>query len=215
MILTCVVTCDRLPLTKRCIDSWHATARKGDQIVVVDNASTDGTQEWLKAYPVVTVLNAVNLWPGPACNRGWDLGMEWCQPDFLHRSDNDIEYRPEWGDEVELAFARHPDLALLGILNLHEDRGVEFPLGRPGDIEPCDRVGGNVVMRPSFFRGHRWEGGFLEDGPMSAAAHEQGVVAMLVRTFADNMAFNGYWDFPDYYNRTAAARGIGDAEHST
>lgn len=212
MILTCVVTHDRLPLTKRCIASWKETARPEDCLVVVDNASTDGTAEWLDA---AAIRNADNLYPGPACNQGWDAALEWCKPDFLHRSDNDIEYLPGWGDEVEAAFATHPDLALLGILNLHEDRGSGFPEGEPGAIEPCYRVGGNVVMRPAMFRdGARWQEGFFEDGPMSAAGHARGTVAMLVRTVANNMAFGRALDFPEYYQRTAAVRGIGDWEHS-
>jgi GT2 family glycosyltransferase len=215
MILTCLVTCDRLPYTTRAIDSWMGTVRPQDRLVVVDNASTDGTKEYLDRLHVPVIFNAENRWPGPACNQGWDDGLAQWSPDFLHRADNDISYRAGWAQEVELAFSRHPDLVLLGVLNLHEDRGVELPAGEPGDIEPCDRVGGNVVMRPDLFRDVRWQDGFLEDGPMSAAAHERGTVAMLVRTVADNMAFNRYWDFPAYYDRTAAARGIGDAEHST
>lgn len=215
MILTCLITHERLAYSQRCVASWQATARPGDRLIVVDNASTDGTVEWLHTLEPPVIYNAENVYPGPACNQGWDAGLGAGQPDFLHRSDNDIEYLPGWADEAERAFAEHPDLALLGILNLHEDRGSGFPAGDPGAIEPCYRVGGNIVMRTAMFReGARWQGGFLEDGPMSEAGHARGTVAMLVRTVANNMAFHRYSDYPAYYNRTAAVRGIGDPEHS-
>ena len=213
MILTCLVTHERLAYSQRCLASWKATARPDDRLIIVDNASTDGTVDWLKGLDVPVIFNAVNAYPGLACNQGWDAAT--CEPEFLHRSDNDIEYLPGWADEVEAAFAAHPDLALLGILNLHEDRDSGFPEAEAGSIEPCYRVGGNVVMRTAMFReGARWQAGFLEDGPMSEAGHARGTVAMLVRTVANNMAFHRYSDYPAYYNRTAAVRGIGDPEHS-
>jgi glycosyltransferase involved in cell wall biosynthesis len=214
MIATCLVTHDRLPYTRRCIESWIATARPEDRLVIVDNASTDGTQEYLATLPLPIIHNLTNRFPGPATNQGWDMALGLWEPDFLHRSDNDIEYLEGWPDEAETAFAAHPTLALLGILNLHEDRQTGFPLAEPGAIEPCHRVGGNVVMRPALFAEARWEEGFTEDGPMSEAGHRHGIVAMLVRTVAHNMAFGRYRDFPTYYDETARVRGISDAEHS-
>jgi GT2 family glycosyltransferase len=214
VILTCLVTYNRLPLTKRCVESWRKTAREHDRLIIVDNASTDGTVEWLgSGVPAQVILNAANVYPGPACNQGWSLGMQY-GPDFLHRCDNDIELLPGWGDEVEAAFASHPDLALLGILNLHEDRHSE-PHDALGAIEPIDRVGGNVIIPSRYFPSWSWTEGFIEDGPFSAAGHMRGTVAMLVNTVANNMAFNRALDFPDYYRQTAAVRGIGDWEHST
>ena len=213
-ILTCLVTHDRLPLTQRCVASLLATMRPDDRLTIVDNASTDGTVEWLRALGSPAIYNASNDYPGLACNAGWEAGLKLYQPDYLHRCDNDIEMLPGWGDEVEAAFATHPDLALLGILNLHEDRH-SHPQAEPGSIEPCDRVGGNVVIPARLFPSMQWCAGFTEDGPFSTAGHERGMVAMLVNTVANNMAFCRALDFPEYYQKTAAARGISDWEHST
>ena len=219
-ILTCLVTHDRLALTQRCVASWRATARPQDRLVIIDNASTDGTVEWLsETWPLAQMIyNPDNKYPGLACNQGWELGLSLgFTPDFLHRCDNDIEMLPGWGDEVEAAFATHPDLALLGILNLHEDRHSE-PHDAPGAIEPIERVGGNVVIPVRYFRdeGMRWVYDPLtEDGPFSYAGHARGTVAMLVNTMANNMAFCRALDYPEYYKHTAGIRGIGDWEHST
>jgi len=218
VILTCIVTHDRLAYTKRCIRSYLRTRRPEDRLVVVDNASTErGMATYLRGLDCLVLRNATNRYPGAATNQGWEAGLQTWQPDFLHRSDNDIEYLPGWGDEVEATFAEWPELALLGILNLHEDHGAPPP-GAKG-IKPVPRVGGNVVMPARLYPELRWaEGpwkpGQDEDGPMSWAARKHGWVAHLVATVANNMAFGRYSDYPAYYDRTAAVRGISDAEHS-
>lgn len=215
-LLSCIVTHNRLAYTKRTVESWLATVGPDARLVIVDNASTDGTQEYLRSLTGCAVLfNATNLYPGAACNRGWDFGLATGSADLLHRSDNDIEYLPGWREEVERQFADFPELALLGVLNLHED-------GQPeGEgILPVPRVGGNVVMPARLFQGGLrwregpWTPGNDEDGPMSWAAAKQGWVARLRRTVANNIAFNGFWQYPDYYRETARVRGIADAEHS-
>lgn len=229
-ILTCVVTHERLPYTRRCIESLLATWRPGDAIVVVDNASTDGTAAWLnsllwprRAGMMRVVLNRDNVFPGAATNQGWASGLDEAATygltfDLLHRSDNDIEYREGWQAEVEAAFLANERLALLGILNLHEDRGVNAD--HETGIEPVGQVGGNVVLpRRLWDLGMRWSErpwapDHGEDAHMSQRAYKHGFVARLRRTVADNMAFCRYDDFPSYYDRTAAIRGIPDARRS-
>lgn len=219
VILTCLVTYNRLPLTKRCVESYMDTRRAGDELVIVDNASDDGTLEYLRSVPALRVLNPVNRFPGAACNAGWDIGLGRWELKFLHRSDNDLEYLPGWGDEIEAAFASAPGLALLGVLNLHEDRGIPFP-GDEG-IEFVSSVGGNVVLRAEHYRaGLRWSEmpwapGQWEDCDLSQRATGFGAVARLRRTVANNMAFCRALDFPDYYQETARVRGIADWAHST
>lgn len=228
-ILTCVVTCDRLPYSIRTVESLLAAWRPGDAIVIVDNASTDGTVDWLAGLweerrrgIVRVMLNPENRYPGAATNQGWDAvlaegaryGISF---DLLHRSDNDIEYLPGWQADVEAAFT-DPTLALLGILNLHEDRGLN--LDDATGVERTGTVGGNVVMPRRLFEiGLRWsdrpwEPGFGEDGNMSHRAWRHGWVGRLNRTVANNIAFNRYDDFPDYYDRTALVRGLPDARRS-
>jgi GT2 family glycosyltransferase len=218
-LLTCVVTYNRLAYTQRCIGSYLDTVGSDAHLVIVDNGSTDGTREWLGQFGDHVIYSDTNLYPGAACNRGWDAGLERFDAKLLHRSDNDIEYLPGWRREVESVLADWPEVSLLGLLNLHEDRQIDAR--HESGIEPVPRVGGNVVMPARLFReGLRWrEGawkpGHDEDGPMSWAAARHGWVARLRRTVANNLAFNGFWEFPDYYRETARARGIADAEHST
>ncbi|MER3603731.1 MAG: hypothetical protein C4298_08345, partial [Thermus sp.] len=52
-----VVTYNRKELLRECLETLRGQTRKVDHILVVDNASTDGTEEVLRAeFPEVEVL---------------------------------------------------------------------------------------------------------------------------------------------------------------
>ena len=56
--------------TARCLASLRTTLRDGDQVVVVDNGSSDLTGALLKRYPWVQVLtNTVNQGFAKGCNQ--------------------------------------------------------------------------------------------------------------------------------------------------
>ena len=56
MIWAVVVTRDRLALLRDCLDALRAQTRRPDRILVVDNASSDGTAAFLAAQEDVEVL---------------------------------------------------------------------------------------------------------------------------------------------------------------
>ena len=55
-----VVTYNRLELLKQCIQSLRNQTRKLDEIIVVNNNSTDGTLEWLNSQNDLTVITQEN-----------------------------------------------------------------------------------------------------------------------------------------------------------
>ncbi|WP_460571107.1 glycosyltransferase family 2 protein [Flaviaesturariibacter terrae] len=54
-VIAIVVTYNRLALLKECIAALLVQTRRPDAILVVDNASTDGTGDWLATQPVETI----------------------------------------------------------------------------------------------------------------------------------------------------------------
>ncbi len=55
-----VVTYNRLPLLRRCLAALQAQTAQGLRVLVVDNASADGTAEYLKKRSPCRVLSAVS-----------------------------------------------------------------------------------------------------------------------------------------------------------
>lgn len=220
-LLCSIVTHNRLEYTQRTIESWNETRQLGDTLVIVDNASTDDTRGWLaRARPGILVLNRRNLFPGAATNLGWHAGLQ-KDPnvDLLMRLDNDIQLLPGWREEVTKAFTAVPELAIFGLLNRHEDYDNEQPvtLDETGTVNVhWDQVGGNcVVPRTVWDHGLRWKpgawqpGGLDEDSFFAAEIRRLGgLVGTAVPTVANNMSFHRYNDFPEYYNQTAALRGL-------
>lgn len=59
-IAAVVVTYNRLTLLQECIESLRNQTRKLDEIIVVNNSSTDGTFEWLNQQHDLTVITQEN-----------------------------------------------------------------------------------------------------------------------------------------------------------
>ncbi|MFD2936580.1 glycosyltransferase family 2 protein [Spirosoma flavum] len=60
-IAAVVVTYNRLDDLKKCLLSLHEQTRRPDTIYVINNGSTDGTDEWLNSQPDLIVLTQPNL----------------------------------------------------------------------------------------------------------------------------------------------------------
>lgn len=66
-----IVTHNRLDLTKQCVESIRKHTPEEHELILVDNASSDGTLEYIHAQPDVTVLfNSDNLGFAKGCNQG-------------------------------------------------------------------------------------------------------------------------------------------------
>ena len=72
-----LVTYNQLDMTKLCVDSIRSNVPNGTyEIIVVDNASTDGTVEWLgKQADIRTIFNDTNRGFPAACNQGAEIAQ--------------------------------------------------------------------------------------------------------------------------------------------
>jgi rhamnopyranosyl-N-acetylglucosaminyl-diphospho-decaprenol beta-1,3/1,4-galactofuranosyltransferase len=60
-IAAVVVTHNRLALLKNCVEALRGQTHKLDEIIVVNNASDDGTREWLASQSGLTIIGQENL----------------------------------------------------------------------------------------------------------------------------------------------------------
>src|SRR5438128_1893254 len=139
---TVFVTHNRLELTKQAVESYLATVTVPFTYLIVDNFSSDGTQEWLADHP--SMLLDKNYYPGYACNRGWEQAPR--DADLLQRADNDMAFVEGWCEHI---IERFKNVQRLGQLGLRTD-AEEF--------NAPDNVGGNCVLRRKLWdRGLRYD----------------------------------------------------------
>ncbi|GAB4479938.1 MAG: glycosyltransferase family 2 protein [Anaerolineae bacterium] len=94
-----------------CLDSLRAQTYPHIEVIVADNASTDGSQEALaRDYPWVQVVALPeNRGFTGACN----AGMRAARGAIVILLNNDTEADPHWVEEVAAAFERHPEAGMV------------------------------------------------------------------------------------------------------
>ena len=83
---------NQLVHTMQCLESILRLPDKGDEIIVVDNASTDGTPDYLKNVGVTVISNATNL----GCAKAWNQGIRASRGAVVGILSNDIVLTPGW-----------------------------------------------------------------------------------------------------------------------
>lgn len=94
---------NQLTYTKGCLESIQRTVSSETEIILVDNASTDGTAEHLETLSNVTVIsNAENLGFAGACNQG----IKAAHGDWVVVLNNDVIVARGWLDGMLCATER-------------------------------------------------------------------------------------------------------------
>lgn len=219
-----LITHNRLDYTKRTVRSLLATLEVPYFLIVVDNNSSDGTQDYIKSLKKrgridAFILNPTNDYPGKATNTGWRLiTREYPDVTHLMRCDNDMQFERGWDKRAEEYFKTIDRLGQLGLdFDGGENKTPRYYNGM-GIVEWPGCVGGpNIVRRTIFDSGNRydetpWEGSrsrLQEDSKFSKQLKNEGWLVghmdeRLSYTFADE---SNWSDFPEYYKKTMFDRG--------
>lgn len=106
---------NRARLLKQTVESYLATTKLIDvELFVVDNASTDGSREYLKELTSRLPIKAIYLDEnigGEAFNHAIPLAKH----PFIHLSGNDQIFLPGWTDHVRQSFDTYEDLGQLSL----------------------------------------------------------------------------------------------------
>lgn len=108
---TLLLNWNRVHLLRTTVESYLETVSVPYELIIVDNASSDGATEYIKnvckwnPQRHKAVLLKENL-GGEAIN----LGLSLAQAPFLHISENDLEYLPGWDTELLQKFKVFPKL---------------------------------------------------------------------------------------------------------
>jgi glycosyltransferase involved in cell wall biosynthesis len=119
-----------------CLASVMAQRRRPDEVIVVDDGSTDGTRDALAAAEGITVIYQSNAGPGAARNRGAAAASG----DYLVFLDSDDLWFPWSLGALAALVARHGEPALLFA------RFEDFS----GDLEPAPEEPAEGLAFPTF-----------------------------------------------------------------
>ncbi len=123
-----------------CLDALRAQTHPRVEVIVADNASSDGSLALLAdRYPEVRVVALPD-------NRGFtgacNAGMQAAQGEIVALLNNDTEAEPSWLSEVVAALDRHPDAGMIASKMLLFDDRTRFHTA--GDQY---RVDGRLINR--------------------------------------------------------------------
>ena len=108
---------NQLSYTKICLESLRTAGGVESEIIVIDNGSTDGTEEYLASLPGLSVVrNPENL----GCAAAWNQGVRASHGDWVVILNNDVIVSPGW---------------LEGLLEFAEEKGMDIvsPAIREGE----------------------------------------------------------------------------------
>ncbi|WP_071590770.1 glycosyltransferase family 2 protein [Synechococcus sp. PCC 7336] len=153
---------DRKITTLNCLNRLHQQSYSNFSIVVIDDGSTDGTLNAIRAaYPSVTVLQGDgNLWWTGAVA----LGMQYARDrgaDFFVWLNDDCQVSPGSIDGLVEFCQSHPN-AIVGCQGFEAEepkklvfggkvktwRGFRLIQPEPNQVLPCDLLSGNLVCIP-------------------------------------------------------------------
>jgi len=188
-----IVTRNGLALTKKAVASALAQDIPCD-LLVVDNASTDGTPQWLATKDITTICLSKQESLSACWNRGlkafWSIGKKHCLV-----CNNDVELR---GDAYRLLLAHEQfDFVTCVSVDKREQMGVagdrdhlgeiygEFPKAfralspRPHPDMSCFLIHRSVTDKIGWFDENYWPA-FCEDLDIHIRMHNAGIDAMCI-----------------------------------
>lgn len=122
-----------------CLNSLRHQTFDDIEVILVDNASADGSQDFVKAeYPEVRLIALEeNRGFTGACNIGMDAATGAC----IALLNNDTEVERDWAEQIAKAFAAHPQAGIVASKMLLFDQRDR--LHTAGDFFTTDGRAGN------------------------------------------------------------------------
>lgn len=231
-LVVALITYNRKEYSQRTLKDFFLTVKVPYHLVIIDNNSTDGTQQWLttdlplRKENITVILNPENYYPGKACNIAWQEGLKkFPEATHLMRLDNDMHLEDGWDSVVENYFETIPELGQVGldhsaIENPDAEKAEQTFNGLGLNPWPGNVGGPNVISRAVWDKGLRYDETRWqhfgtdkptpqEDCKFSMAIQQAGflmghITEKIAWTFANQENWNEY---PEYYKKTMSERG--------
>ncbi len=124
-----------LKILKDCLTSLFQNTFQDFVVLLIDNGSTDGSQQMVKEqFPQVQLIqNEQNLGYAGACNQGMDLA----QSKYVLLLNNDTVSPPHFLQELVAAMEKHPQAAMAQpkILSIQDPRYFDYSGAAGGEMD--------------------------------------------------------------------------------
>ncbi|MCY0902891.1 MAG: glycosyltransferase family 2 protein [Firmicutes bacterium] len=144
-----VVSFNTRDLLTSCLHSIDRCTTEAHHVIVVDNASTDGTQAWLQTLQgsqLTVIFNAVNRGYAAACNQGIRAGSS----PFILLANSDIRMTAGWLAPLLTCMEADEQIAVVGP-KLIDLRGRITGAGIVGTLTDHRPRGNHEVDGPAIF----------------------------------------------------------------
>lgn len=106
-----IPTYNRHATLRQCLNALLAQSHPAQEIIVVDDGSTDGTAEMMTSdFPTIRYFRQHNAGPASARNRG----IREATGDFIAFTDDDCLPPADWLERLADGYRRHPEVAGVG-----------------------------------------------------------------------------------------------------
>jgi len=195
-ISTIILSYNRKELLQKTVESYLSTVSIPFEMIIVDNASTDGAKEYIqsvcKENPNIQEVFLNENLGGEALN----LGMRLAKSEFIHISENDLEYLPGWDVELLSKFEMFPELGQLSVYS-PEPQSDKGEIWEKHPAKPITRNGKTIylaefnIATPSVFRREIYDkGGRWKTQPVSRDTY---VRFPEDREFSEYVKSQGFW----------------------
>jgi|TARA_Y100000310_G_scaffold201831_1_gene201920 hypothetical protein len=118
-----------------CLESLYKSSYPNMEVVVVDNASTDGSPEWIVANH--GKVNLVRCRENRGYAGGCNLGAEYASGDYLLFLNNDTVHTPDWIELLVATLEKNRGVAAVQpkILNYFEKELFDYAGGSGGQMD--------------------------------------------------------------------------------
>lgn len=160
-----ILNWNRLHRLKVTVESYLSTITVPFELVIVDNASSDGSREYIESVCRAHGSCSAVLLPTNLGGEAINAAVERLTPaPFLHITENDIEYLPGWSDSLLSKFEAFPELGQLSPMGPRPqtERGE---VGGENRVQPLTRSGQTIFVAEynigttCMLRRTFWDGG--------------------------------------------------------
>ena len=147
-----LVSYNTLPLTRLCLESIREHTAEGSyELIVVDNASQDGSREWLQEQGDVRLIaNEKNLGFPRACNQGLDAA----KGEELLLLNSDTVVTAHWLENLHRALYSHEKVGAVSCLTNSCSNWQEIEVPYKADADAGEEaLGGQLAAMQSFALG--------------------------------------------------------------